>query len=258
MKLKRTTYEILQYLSTIDEIFAYSGDNVFIMREMSGSSFTEVEVKDFFNEQVIIRSLPKFLRLFSFPKPGKTDSNDVESFQEWTLEDHLNTKTGHVERQMLLKQGNHIVKVSQGQQRLMEYHKVKHRFDEIKMGESVTFQLTRAQYKQIVSDCSLLDLDMITFTSLDEHKIQIYLSKKDSVTNTDYSTDTIECDHEHFPTKVTIMLNTFSLIDATDHQIEFGVCQLSEDHVVPVVKVKSFYTSETVVQRVIRGIRGDK
>ena len=77
MKLKRTTYEILQYLSTIDEIFAYSGDNVFIMREMSGSSFTEVEVKDFFNEQVIIRSLPKFL-MFNKSCSDFLSNSDIE------------------------------------------------------------------------------------------------------------------------------------------------------------------------------------
>lgn len=256
MKLKRSVYEILQYLSTIDEIFVYRGNGVFITKDKVGSSFTEVSIDSFWNEQIIIRSLPKFLRLFSFPKAGKNDTSEPESIQDWTLEDNVNPRNNHLEHQMLVKTPNHVVKVVQGEDRFLQYHNTKMRFDDIHLERSITFQMDRIQYKQIIADCSLLDLDLITFTSLDEHTIQIHLSKKDTKTNYDDSTYKIECDHEHFSTKISIMLNTFLLIDATDHQVEFGFYYPTPENMVSLVKIKSFYTSDLVVKRLIIGIKG--
>ena len=257
MKLKRSVYDILQYLSTISEIFVYRGDNLFIMKDKAGSSFTEVEVKDFFNEQVIIRSLPKFLRLFTFPKPGRNDTAEPESIQEWTLEDHVNDKHGRIEHQMILREPHHITKVVQGGERFLEQHVTHKRYDDIHLDNALRFQIDRTQYKQILADCSLLDLDVITIKSLDEHTIQIALSKKDSTNNYDTSTYEIECDHQHEPTKVTIMLSTFGLIDASDHQIEVGIYRPTVENAVPIMKVKSFYTSDLIVKRLIIGIKGD-
>lgn len=257
MKLKRSTYEVLQYFSTIDEILSYTGNGVLAIKDQSGSGFTEVEIPDFFDEQIVIRSLPKFLRLFSFPKTSKNDSGEPESLQDWTLREELNTKNGQLEHQMYLKSPGKTVKIKQGSIGFIEKRVPKKRFDEFVLTNSVKFQIDRFQYKQIITDCSLLDLDLITMESINEHLIEIRLSKKDSTINTDTSVYQIECDHEHHPIKATIMLNLFSLIDATDHQIEFGMYNPNEELNALIVKVKSFYTSDLIVKRFIVGINGD-
>ena len=112
-------------------------------------------------------------------------------------------------------------------------------------------------YKQIISDCSLLDLDTINIVSENSDKIKIYLTKKDKGLSDDYSSYTVECLHTHIPTKISISINSFSLIDASDHQLEYGKFVASNGMEAYILKIKSFYTPELTVKKVIIGSKGE-
>lgn len=257
MKLQKPLYNVLQHLSTIDDVLAYNGNNILVMQNKVGSDFVEVEVTDFFKEKLIIRSLSKFLRLFTFGK-GKNDTN--ESIQDWTLSEEHNAITNSSIAIMYLKMPGRTIKLQQGHQRFLTERedKLHARFDNIALSNSVKFQITHQTYKQIISDCSLLDLDSITIASESSSKISIHLSKKDTKGYEDYSTFMIDCEHEHIQTSISILLSAFNLIEATDHQLEFGTYTTPDGYEVPMLKIKSFCDNNYVVKKVIIGYKGKK
>ena len=251
MKLSKSIYNILQYFSTIDDMLIYQGKQVLTTKEKNRSGFTEVDVAGFFNKPVVVRSLSKFLRLFTYPKVEKGYAQ--ESLQDWELGDEVNP--GESGQDMFIRSPGHLIKVTQGSPSFLVKNAVKMKFDNMKFETSLKFQITQQQYKQIISDCSLLDLDMITFTSVSNSVIRVILRRKDNSTNKDTSTYDIEVDHEHKELSISVWLNTFSLIEATDHQIEFGIYHFEEDDAdIPLVKTQSFCDNNYVVKKVILGI----
>lgn len=255
MKLKKSLYNILQYVSTINDIFPYHGNGVIKQKEKTSSGFVEVKIDGFFNKPFVIRSLSKFLRLFTFAKGDK--GTDPESIEDWTLADN-NLNPSGPGTELYLKGPDNSRKIQQASEEFLikkEYN-VRKSFDTIPLERSLKFQITNQKYRQIMTDCSLLDLDMVQFTSVSNSIIRITLRKKDQTNNKDTSTYDIEVDHEHQDLQVNIWLSTFNLIDATDHQIEFGlykVPETEEDIEIPVVKTQSFYDNY-IVKKVILGI----
>lgn len=258
MKLTKSLYSILQYLSTVDDIFIYTGNGYMIMKDKVGSGFVEVKAPDyFFKEQVIIRSLSKFLRLFSYDKKDK--ALDPESIQDWTVGKSMDPLTKAMIPEIYLRSPAHNIKIRQGNQIFIEKRAkdLVSKFDNIELEDSIKFQITSAQYKQIISDCSLLDLDTITISSENDDNIKIYLTKKDKGTSDDYSSFDIECHHVHNQTQIRFQLNAFSLIDATDHQLEFGKYHNKFGTISNVLKIKSFCDNNYIVNKVIVGTNGD-
>lgn len=260
MHIKKSLYSILQYLSTINDTFLYNANHVLVTNEKVGSGFVEVDVPDFFDETVVIKSLSKFLRLFSFGKPTKGSSTEPESLQDWTLETGLDGLTGAAIPEMYLRMPNRVVKIRQGSPFFIEKNKdqLRKRFDRLVLEDAIKFQIDNATYKQIISDCSLLDLDVVNIVSDSENKIKIYLTKRDKGFSDDFSSYTIECPHQHIPYTISFGINDFSLIDATDHQFEYGKFKLVSGDYAYVLKIKSFYNSEFTVKKVIVGNKGDK
>lgn len=258
MKLKKSLYTILQYISTIDDPFPYLGNGYLVTNDKIGSGFVEVKApEDFFKEELIIRSLSKFLRLFTFDKKDKT--TDPDSIQNWELGAKIDPITRAAKKEMYITSPGRNIKLSQGLQTYLEKRRdiLKPRFDNIELYDSVKFQLTHALYKQIISDCSLLDLDTITFSSINDDVIKISLTKQGKGAEDDYSTFEVECKHTHCDTRIRIQLSTFCLIDATDHQIEFGKYLNKYDTTSYLLKIKSFCDNGYVVNRVIIGTTGD-
>lgn len=249
MKLTKSIYNILQYFSTIDDMLIYQGKQVLTTKEKNGSGFTEVAVDGFFDKPIVLRSLSKFLRLFTYPKIDKGFSN--ESLEDWTLGYSTNTNESGLD--MAIRSPGHLVKVTQGSPTFLTKNMLKKTFDSMKFVKSLKFQITQQQYKQIISDCSLLDFDMITFSSVSNTVIRVILRRKDNSSNKDMSTYDIEVDHEHQDLSVSIWLNSFSLINATDHQIEFGMYNIESDIDIPLVKTQSF-CDNYIVKKVILGI----
>lgn len=260
MHLKKSLYSILQYLSTIDDTFLYNANNVLVACEKVGSGFVEVDVPDFFDETVVIKSLSKFLRLFSFGKPEKGSSTEPESLQDWTLEKSLDGISGATIPEMYLKMPNRVVKIRQGSPFFIEKNKdkLRKRFDRIMLEDAIKFQIDHSTYKQIISDCSLLDLDVVNIVSDSENKIKIYLTKRDKGFSDDFSSYTVECPHTHIPFTISFSISDFSLIEATDHQLEYGKFKLESGDYAYILKIKSFYNSEFTVKKVIIGNKGDK
>ena len=257
MKIKRSLYTTLQYFSTIDDTFAYLGNGYMIMKDKAGSGFVEAKAPDyFFKDQLIIRSLSKFLKLFSFDKKDK--SPDPESIQDWTIGTTIDMSGEFTRPDMYITSPGHRLKLKQGLQQFADNRKndLVSKFDGINLEESLKFQLTHTLYKQIISDCSLLDLDTITIMSENDDTIKIYLTKQGKGTNDDYSSFDVECRHQHCPTKIKFQLSAFSLIDATDHQLEFGKFK-HKFGTSNVLKIRSFCDNNIVVNRVILGTSGD-
>lgn len=257
MKLKKSLYNILQYISTVDDIFAYPNDGYFIAKDKVGSGFIEVKAPDyFFKKTVVIKSLSKFLRLFTFDRKDKDP--DPESIQDWTLESSYAPGTNNEIKDMFLRSPGRTIKVKEGSQVFLEKRAKDNatRFDNIHLEDSIKFQITAAQYKQIISDCSLLDLDRITIASENDEHIKIYLTKTGKGTNDDYSALDVECTHTHNATKISFLLNAFSLIDATDHQFEFGTYKTQYGNSIIILKVKSFCDNNYVVNKVILADKG--
>lgn len=253
MKISKSLYNVLQYISTIDDIFVYNGNGYLVVKEKVGSGFVEVKAPDnFFDEPIVIRSLSKFLRLFTFEKTKKDLNPD--SIQDWSLEPVIDPVTHIMKKDMYITSPGKKIKLLQGSKAFLEKQedRVKTRFDDIELVDSVKINITGAQYKQIITDCSLLDLDTIQIISKDEHTIKFILSKSDKgLTNGDYSIFEIECDHPHTDTTIKIMLSAFSLIEATDHQLEYG--KYAKMNTVDLLKVKSFYDNNYTVNKVIIG-----
>lgn len=259
MKLKRSLYNILQYMSTIDDIFTYNANNVLVANDKVGSGFTEVSITNFFEETVVIKSLSKFLKLFSFGKAEKGSSTEPESLQDWTLDKVVDPTTGNLIPEMYLKMPSRTVKIRQGSPVFLQKREnnLRARFDKIALQDAIKLQIDSTMYKQIISDCSLLDLDTINIVSENSDKIKIYLTKKDKGLSDDYSSYTVECLHTHIPTKISISINSFSLIDASDHQLEYGKFVASNGMEAYILKIKSFYTPELTVKKVIIGSKGE-
>lgn len=252
MKIPKSFYTILQYFSTIDDPFAYVNTGYMIVKDKVGSGFVEVKAPDyFFKEQVIIKSLSKFLRLFSFDKKDKTA--DPLSIQDWTLGKDISGDL--IKPVMYIDSPGKHTKLIQGLQQFAENLSKNpiSKFDSIELYDSIKFQLTHSLYKQIISDCSLLDLDTITFSSETDDLIKVYLTKGVKGTSDDYSSFSIECHHNHLPVSIKFQLSSFSLIEATDHQIEFGKFKNKYDGVTNVLKVRSFCDNNFIVNRVILG-----
>lgn len=257
MKLRKSLYSILQYISTIDDIFAYSNNGHFIAKDKVGSGFIDVEVPEyFFKSTVVIKSLSKFLRLFSYDRKSK--DQDPESIQNWTLETSYAQGTNTEIKDMFLRSPGRTIKIKEGSQIFLEKRAKDNsmRVDNITLEDSIKFQITSTEYKQIISDCSLLDLDRITIVSEDDKHIKIYLTKSGKGTNDDYSSLDIECTHIHTDTKISFLLNAFSLIDATDHQFEFGKYKTQYGNTIVILKVKSFCDNNYVVNKVILADKG--
>lgn len=258
MKLPRSLYNIFQYFSTIDDAFAYIGNGYLIQKNKIGSGFVEVKAPDyFFKEQLIIRSLSKFLRLFTYDKKDK--EADPLSVQDWTLGQIMNPITKAIKPMMYLKSPGRNISLVQGRQNFADVRRndLVSKFDTIELEDSIKFQITSAQYKQIIGDCSLLNLDTILISSENDNLIRIYLMKKDKKLEDDNVVFDIECQHQHKPTRIKIDLSVFSLIEATDHQIEFGKFQNKYGTRSNVVKIRSFCDNNFVVNKVMIGSNGD-
>lgn len=257
MKIRKSLYNIMQYISTYEEVFVYNNNGVFTARDKIGSGFVEVAVDNFINEQLVIRNFPRFLKLFTFNKPVKGENPDVESVQDFIVEDIADTKTGITSKQILLKSKGRTIKVKQGSSHFIQKRSalIVPRANQIVIKDPVKFQMSSDLYKQILSDCSLLDLNMINFKSVDNKTIKIFLTKENMDLSEDYSSYEIECDHEHSNVSIAITLPTFALIDAPDHQIEFGLFCSPTGASCSVLKVKSFYNGY-IVNKVIAGEEG--
>lgn len=256
MKLEKQLYNILQYLSTIEDVFAYNANQVLVAKNRIGSDFAEVDVPNFFKKPFVIKSLSKFLRLFTFDR-GKNATN--ESIQDWTFSEVTNS-TNNSMGIMYINSPGKTVKLQQGAPKFIEIRKeyLKPRFDNIIIKNTVKFQITQQLYKQILSDCSLLDLDTITICSENEHTIRIYLTKKDSGCKEDYSSYTVDCDHEHVSTRISFSLSSFNLIEATDHQLEWGTWVAPNGYENMLLKVRSFCDNNYIVKKLIVGLTGVK
>jgi len=253
MKIPRSLYTILQYISTHDDIFAYLGNGYLVVKDKVGSGFVEVKAPDyFFKEPLVVSSLSKFLRLFTYDKKDK--ATDPLSIQDWTLGKSYNSDNASIS-EMYIKSPGRNIKLKQGSPRFLDNRSkdLVSKVDSITFEKSIKFQLTTAQYKQILSDCSLLDLDTITFISDNNDLIKINLTKNGKGMSDDYSSFDIECHHEHFDARISIQLSQFSLIDATDHQFEFGQYLNKFGSYSNVLKVKSFCDNKFIVNKVILG-----
>lgn len=257
MKITRSLYNVLQYLSTIEDVFAYGGKGYFIAKDKVGSGFVEVKAPDyFFKEPFVIRSLSKFLRLFSYDKKAK--ESDPESVQDWVLEHNVNTM-GVPITEICIKSPGRNVRVTQGSPQYLDKRvdQVDSKVDAVVLEEVIKFSMTSSLYKQIITDCSLLDLDRILIVSENSETIKIYLTNSDKKDlSGDLSSYTIECTHTHNTNKMTFLLSAFSLIDATDHQFEYGKYKTSSGNYVNIMKVKSFCDNNLVVQKVIISDKG--
>lgn len=256
MKLEKQLYNILQYLSTIDDILAYNGNQLLVQKSKVGSDFVEVDVPTFFKEKIVIFSLSKFLRLFSFGK-GKNESN--ESIQDWILSQEI-SPTNNAMGVMFINSPGKTVRLLQGAGGFLEKraHYCKPKFDNIKLERSIKFQITQQTYKQILTDCSLLDLDTITIVSETPTKIRIYLTKKDKGLTDNYTTYEIDCEHEHQDLKISFTLQSFNLIEATDHQLEYGMFITPTGGENMLLKVRSFCDNNYIVKKLIIGLKGVK
>ena len=258
MKINKSLYSVLQYISTVDDVFAYAGNGFLIAKEKVGSGFVEVKAPDnFFKEPLVIKSLSKFLRLFSFDKKSK--DSDPLTVQEWTLEKRIDPNTKVSVDEIHVKSPGRSIKLTQGAKGFLDKRAkdLVSKVDKIVLEDSIKFQMTSALYKQIMSDCSLLDLDRITIVSENDETIKLYLTKTGKGTNDDFSSYTIECLHKHNTNKMTFLLSAFSLIDATDHQFEYGKYNTPYGNTINIMKVKSFCDGDLVVQKVILSDKGD-
>ena len=258
MKLNKSLYSALQYLSTINDIFAYAGNGFLIAKEKAGSGFVEIKAPDnFFKEPFVIKSLSKLLRLFSFDKKSK--DSDPQSIQDWTIEKIIDPATKIITYPMYIKSPGRTIRLNQGSRSILEKMSkdLVSKIDSIQLEDSIKFQITAAQYKQIMSDCSLLDLDRITIVSENEDTIKIYLTKTGKGMNDDFSSNVIECTHVHNTNKMSFLLNEFSLIDATDHQLEYGKYKTPYGNSINLLKVKSFCDNNLVVQKLIIADKGE-
>lgn len=258
MKIPKSLYNVFQYFSTIYDPFAYLGNGVMVVNDPIGSGFVEVKAPDyFFKEKFIIRSMSKFLRLFAYDRKDK--AQDPVSIQDWTLGSTMSHDSLNVLPEMYIDSPQRHIKLTQGSERFIEANQkaLVPRFDNITLRDSIKFQLTSALYKQIISDCSLLSLDTITISSENEDTILILLTKADKGLKEDYSAFRIECPHTHCSTKIQFLLSAFILIEATDHQLEFGKFDNKYGTVSNVLKIRSFCDNNFTVNRVILGKNGD-
>lgn len=256
MKLDYDLYNILKYFANPavnDNILKYKGNHVIVFRDSSGSGFCEVKVPTFFDRPVVVNQLSKFLKLFIYPKRERGEIGPYVSLNDWILSDDIDPKTQRPSNDMYLKMKGHNVKVRQGSLQFLDdpNKQLEAKFDTVNIINSVKFQLSNTLYKQILNDCSLLSLDTINFKSENEHIIKIILTIKDKGIKDNCSSYEIECEHEHFDSTVAIQLSAFNLIDAPDHQIEFG--KFEKNTACNLVKIRSFYSDDYEVDKLILG-----
>lgn len=258
MKISKSLYTVLQYISTIDDIFVYAGNGYLIAKEKAGSGFVEVKAPDgFFTEAFVLRSLSKFLRLFTFDRKSK--EADPTTIQEWTFQPRYDPATGVSISEIHITSPGRSIKLTQATKEFLNKRAADlvSKVDGIVLDDAIKFQIDSALYKQIMSDCSLLDLDRITIASENDETIRILLSKTGKGSNYDTSSYTVECHHQHNTNKITFLLSAFSLIDATDHQLEYGIFTAKNGNKVNILKVKSFCDNNMVVNKVILSDKGE-